>query len=193
MAMHRINEVFTRHQWLQFVCAWVLATGTVLLIFPGSSPLATLLRAVLYSAVTVWFAVRRRRQEKAVAGGSADDLATLNHMLRAGKVPSDPARRDAMRTLVDQRLQRVRHRKAALVFLGGLLAVTAAGMFFTVTLTRALAYCAVCGACFAYIFVAGGVALHRLRWMRESLESTAHGADHAEAERHPTRSARHAA
>ncbi|MBY8880854.1 hypothetical protein [Actinacidiphila acidipaludis] len=66
--MGRINDMLTRHQWLQFAIGWVLAAGIVLLVFPGRSPVATLLRVVLYSAVAIGMAVTRRRREKAAAG-----------------------------------------------------------------------------------------------------------------------------
>ena len=182
--MRRINDVFARHQWLQIVCSWALATVMVLLVFPGRSPLSSLIRVMLCSTAAVWIAVRRRRREKAVAGGSAHDLVTLDHMLRRGTVPTEPAQREAMRTLVDRRLHRTRHRKAALVFMGVLLSCVATATFFTTSLPRAAAYGVFCVAFFAYLVVAGGMALHRLDFMRASLESTDDGPDQTGPTRH---------
>jgi FtsH-binding integral membrane protein len=186
--MHRIYDVLARHLWLQFACGWVLATGAVLLVYPGRSPLSVLVRVVLCSAGAVWLAVRRRRREEAAAGGEADDLMTLDHMLRAGKVPGDPAQREAMSTLVDYRLRRTRHRTAALVFLGVMLAGVAVATVFATTALRAAAYCVFCAVVFGYCFVAGGMALDRLRRMREKLDATT-GAGRPAPGGHPTRHA----
>ncbi|MBY8880853.1 hypothetical protein [Actinacidiphila acidipaludis] len=111
-------------------------------------------------------------------------------MIRKGQVPTDPARRDAMRDLVDQRLHRTRHRKTALVVMAVLLTAVAASTFFTTSPPRAAAYCVFSAASFAYLVVVGGAALHRLRRLRDSLGATAQGTDRAAAGNH---SARHAA
>lgn len=171
--MRKINDLLARHLWLEFLVAWLLAALFVLLLSPGSSPLAVFVRVAICSLGALWLAVRRRHQERATAGGSAEEYIVLDHMLREGETPKDQGRRRAMRSLVDRRLRRTRHRTTAL----GIMAVLLVGSFVPVALAspawHTAGYGAFCAAFLGYLYVAGGVALHRLRRMRDALAEAA--------------------
>ncbi|WP_333768977.1 hypothetical protein [Streptomyces sp. IBSBF 2435] len=170
--MRRIKDLFARHLWLQFTAAWLLAAAFVLLLNPGRSPLGVLVRVVACSLGAVWMTVRRRQRERAVAGGSADELVVLDHMLRRGEVPQDAERRHAMRELVDQRLNRTRHRKSALVFIAALLIAVVVLSAFTSSLWHTIGFGVFSAVFFAYLYLVGGATLHRLQRMRDALADT---------------------
>ncbi|MFG1811970.1 hypothetical protein [Streptomyces sp. NPDC049040] len=163
--MERIDEYFSRHLWLQFAVAWVVATGLVLAVFPGHSVLGVLIRVVLCSAVGIGSALRRRHREERAVGGT-DSLLHLNHLLRKGEAPSDPRQRQAMRELVDRRLHRVRHRKAALVGMAVLLGGTTAMAASIASPVRSIAYGAYAAFFFVYLYFVGRLGITRLRRMR---------------------------
>nr|WP_202538383.1 hypothetical protein [Streptomyces sp. SID8379] len=110
--------------WAQLVLAVLAGAAVVQLLYPQGSFGAVLIRTAFMSIGAVGIAVVARRKERRAAG-STDGLISLDRRLRTGDVPADPGERQAMRKLVDQRLHRTRHRKAALVFL--------AVMFVTIT------------------------------------------------------------
>ncbi|WP_338693062.1 hypothetical protein V2W30_01865 [Streptomyces sp. Q6] len=127
--MERVRNFLAKNLWAQTALSIVVAALLIQLLYPGRSFLATLARVVVISlgGVGVTLAIRRREKR---AAGSTDGLVSLDRRLRTGDVPTDPEERRAMRELVDQRLRRTRHRKAALVFL--------ALMFVTITVLTAL-------------------------------------------------------
>ncbi|MER6136175.1 hypothetical protein [Streptomyces sp. NPDC001815] len=127
--MERVNAFLGKHLWLQFALSILCASALVMLLFPGSSAASVVARTALMSTGGIAVVLVARRKEKRAAG-STDSLVVLDRKLRKGDVPVDPAQREAMRGLVDQRLHRTRHRVAALVFL--------AALFCSVTVLTAL-------------------------------------------------------
>ncbi|WP_433887796.1 hypothetical protein [Streptomyces sp. CA-111067] len=180
---HRISELFARHLWLSLAASWLLGTAMVLLLYPGRSPLSALIRVMITSAGAVWIAVRRRRREERAVGGT-DNLIGLAQMLRRGQVPSDPGQRRAMGELVDRQLHRGRHRTSAMVFMvllfGAVTAMTAA----TASPWRSLGFGVFSLAFLVYLYVVGGVSLHRLERMRGLLASENAPAGHHPHDRH---------
>ncbi|MFE9680301.1 hypothetical protein [Streptomyces sp. NPDC006285] len=115
--MERVNTFLGKHVWLQFALSVLAASALVALLFPGDSVLSVVSRTALMSVGGIAVLLVVRRKEKRAAG-STDGLVVLDRKLRRGDVPVDPAEREAMRELVDQRLHRTRHRVAALVLIG---------------------------------------------------------------------------
>ncbi|MFD5074058.1 hypothetical protein [Streptomyces sp. NPDC058371] len=167
--MERLNTFLAKHLWLQVVLSALAATAAILLIDPGRSSVAVLLRVAVTSIGAVIVLIVLRRKEKRAAGGSATGLVSLDRKLRLGEVPTESAEREAMRELVEQRLHRSRHRVAATVFLvllfGSVVALTATTSGLRQTLGFAL---------FSVVFlgwsIANGNLQHRrLRAMRDEL------------------------
>ncbi|MBJ6637328.1 hypothetical protein H4K36_04130 [Streptomyces sp. DHE7-1] len=115
--MERLNDFLSRHLWVQIIVSVLLGSALILLLYPGRSPASVLARTALCSLGGIAVVVVARRREKRAAGGSRDRLVGLDGRLRKGEVPTDPAEREAMRALVEQRLHRTRHRVAAQVVL----------------------------------------------------------------------------
>nr|WP_203643493.1 hypothetical protein [Streptomyces sp. SID14478] len=111
--------------------ALAVLVGAVLvqLLYPQGSFAAVLSRTASTSVGGIVVVLVIRRREKRAAGDT-DGLISLDRRLRSGDVPTEPGQRQAMRQLVDQRLHRTRHRKAALVFM--------AVMFVTITVLMGL-------------------------------------------------------
>jgi hypothetical protein len=166
--MERIGEFYSRHLWLQFATSWVVATAMVLILYPGHSVLGTVLRVAAGSAVSVWLTLRRRHREEKAAGGTGG-LLRLQHLLRKGEAPSDPRERQAMGELVDRRLHRSRHRKAALVFMVVLLGTVTAMVASMSGLWYTVAYGALNVGFLVYLWFAGRLGLMRLHRMRRLL------------------------
>nr|BFD88079.1 hypothetical protein StreXyl84_74800 [Streptomyces sp. Xyl84] len=116
--MERVNVFLARHLWVQIVLSVLVAAVVITLLYPGRSFLSVVVRTAVISLGGIGVALSARRREKRAAGGTTDDLVSLDRRLRTGEVPSDPRERRAMRELVGQRLHRSRHRVAALVLLG---------------------------------------------------------------------------
>ncbi|MFJ4713840.1 hypothetical protein [Streptomyces sp. NPDC088785] len=114
--MERVHTFFARHFWAQLLLGVLAGVVIVQLLYPQGSFAAVLGRTVFGSLAGVGIALTARRKERRAAG-STDGLIALDRRLRTGDVPTDPAERQAMRRLVDQRTHRGRHRKAALAFL----------------------------------------------------------------------------
>ncbi|WP_225877345.1 hypothetical protein [Streptomyces resistomycificus] len=146
-----------------------MAAAVIMVLFPGDSALSVVARTAVTSlgALVVLIVVRSR--EKRATGGSSGDVVSLDTRLREGDVPEAPEEREAMRALVEQRLHRTRHRRAALAFLG----VMSGGIVVLTALTsgpRASAGLAVFSLAFlAWIFGYGRVQIRRLHRMREAL------------------------
>ncbi|WP_037912822.1 hypothetical protein [Actinacidiphila yeochonensis] len=167
--MGRLDDVMARHVWLRFAGGWMLATAVVVAAHPTRSRVDVAARVVAGSAGAVWLAVRRHRREKAVAGGTADDLVVMEHHLLTGEPPAGPRRREAMRALVARRLYLARYRRAALVLLAVLYCAGVVCFALTEPAWRAVPECVAVGALFGYAYAAGARALHRLRRMRDVL------------------------
>ncbi|MFG1809559.1 hypothetical protein [Streptomyces sp. NPDC049040] len=171
--MRRITELLARHLWLEFLAAWLLASAFVLLLRPGDSPLALLLRVMVCFVAVLWPALMRRHQERSAAGGSADELVVLDHLLREGEPPEDQGRRRVMRAIVERRLKRTRHRMPALLGVALLLVASLVLVAATSSPWHTAGYGAFCAVFLGYLYVAGGVAVHRLRRMRDALAEAA--------------------
>ncbi|WP_420037123.1 hypothetical protein ACN2WE_37260 [Streptomyces sp. cg28] len=128
--MERVNVFLARHLWVQLLLGVLAGAVVVQLLYPQGSFGAVLIRTVFTSFGGVCFVLVMRRKERRAAG-STDGLISLDRRLRTGDVPSDPGERQAMRRLVDQRLHRTRHRKAALAFLTVLFVGVTVGTAFT--------------------------------------------------------------
>ncbi|MGW5639936.1 hypothetical protein [Streptomyces sp. NPDC003832] len=128
--MRHIDTFLARHPWAQFALS-VLAAGVLItLLYPGPSFLSVVLRTAVVSVGGFCVVLAVRRREKRAAGGGTDDVLSLDRRLRTGEAPSEAGERTAMRGLVEQRLHRTRHRRAALAFL--------AVLFTTVTVLTGL-------------------------------------------------------
>ncbi|MEU6843395.1 hypothetical protein ABZ930_16135 [Streptomyces sp. NPDC046716] len=114
--MERVHVFLARHFWAQLLLGVLAGAVLVQLLYPQGSFGAVLIRTAVTSVGGVCVALVMRRKERRAAG-STDGLVSLDRRLRTGDVPSDPAERQAMGRLVDQRLHRTRHRKAALALL----------------------------------------------------------------------------
>ncbi|MGY0488914.1 hypothetical protein [Streptomyces sp. WG-D5] len=114
--MERVNDFLSKHLWLQLLLAVLGGALLVQLLYPQGSFAAVLMRSAVTCTGAVGIALAVRRKEKRAAG-STDGLISLERRLRTGETPTEPGERQAMRNLVDQRLHRGRHRKAACVFL----------------------------------------------------------------------------
>ncbi|MER5946298.1 hypothetical protein ABT127_09590 [Streptomyces sp. NPDC001904] len=114
--MERVHVFLARHFWVQLLLGVVAGAVLVQLLYPQGSFGAVLVRTAVMSVGGGCVALVLRRRERRTAG-TTDGLVSLDRRLRTGDVPSDPGERQAMRRLVDQRLHRTRHRKAALAFL----------------------------------------------------------------------------
>ncbi|MEU3792449.1 hypothetical protein AB0F07_22035 [Streptomyces fructofermentans] len=167
--MGKLSDVLARHLWLQVVLSWVAATAVILLIYPGRSVAGVLARIAVTSVGAVWIAVRVRSREKRAAGGSAADLVSLDRQLRTGEVPAEPKRREAMRTLVDRRLHRTRHRGVALVLLAVLLTAVVVLTALTAGLRQTLGLSLFTVVFGTWAVVGGNRQQRRLLQMRERL------------------------
>ncbi|WP_353946337.1 hypothetical protein ABII15_35225 [Streptomyces sp. HUAS MG91] len=114
--MERVHVFLARHFWAQLLLGVLGGAVLVQLLYPQGSFGVVLVRTAVMSVGGVCVALAMRRKERRAAG-STDGLISLDRRLRTGDVPADPAERQAMRRLVDQRLHRTRHRRAALAFL----------------------------------------------------------------------------
>ncbi|MEV5732421.1 MULTISPECIES: hypothetical protein [unclassified Streptomyces] len=111
--MERLNDLMGRHLWLQITVSTLLATALIWCLYPSRSWVSILVRTVLCSLGAIAVVVSTRRRERRAAGGSTDRLVALEGRLRRGEAPTDPAERESMRALVEQRLHRTRHRVPA--------------------------------------------------------------------------------
>ncbi|MEV7992743.1 hypothetical protein AB0O67_12725 [Streptomyces sp. NPDC086077] len=68
--MERLNTFLTKHLWLQIVLSIRCASAVILLISPGNSARAVLLRVAVMSVVGVLMLVILRCKEKRAASGS---------------------------------------------------------------------------------------------------------------------------
>lgn len=167
--MEKLKALLARRLWLQVVLSILAASAVIVLIDPGDSVGAVLLRVAVTSMGGVIVLVVVRRREKRAVGGSATSLVSLDGKLRTGEVPTNPAEREAMRGLVEQRLHRSRHRVLATVFLACLFALVVAMTAMTSGLRQTLGF-----ALFSVIFIGwlianGNLQARRLRHMRNAL------------------------
>ncbi|MEU9172256.1 hypothetical protein AB0D34_31465 [Streptomyces sp. NPDC048420] len=170
--MDRVNDLLSRHLWLQYLLSVLAASALVLLLFPGRSP-ASVLARMAFTALggIVVVAVVRRKEKR--AAGSTDSLVVLDRKLRRGEVPTAPEERQAMRDLVEQRLHRSRHRVAAQIFLVLLFGTVVVLTALTAELRQTLGF-----AVFSVVFVGwlvlyGNLQHRRLRTMRAALTAGA--------------------
>ncbi|MFJ3663002.1 hypothetical protein ACIPPM_21345 [Streptomyces sp. NPDC090119] len=166
--MGRINDYFIRHVWAPIVLGVIVASAVTWVLF-GGNPVATVVRACLYSAAGVGFMLSRRRKEQRAAGGSMDRLVRVEQRLRAGETPSDPDDRRIMREIVERRLHQTRHRVPALVFLALLFAAVTVLTGLTASPWRTVGL-AVFGVVFlGWMIWNSNRQTHRLRTMRDAL------------------------
>ncbi|MFF7871048.1 hypothetical protein ACFZCT_32025 [Streptomyces qaidamensis] len=82
--------------WLQYLLSVLVASAAVWLLFPERSLVSVVPRMAVASLGSAVVLLVVRRKEKRAADGSADDLVSLDGMLRWGEAPSDPRTRQAM-------------------------------------------------------------------------------------------------
>lgn len=179
--MERLNALLAKHLWLQVVLSILCASAVILLIYPGDSAVAVLLRVAVISIGGVIMMLILRRKEKRAAGGSATSLLSLDRMLRMGEVPTDQAEREAMRGLVEQRLHRTRHRVTATAFLALLLASVEAATVLTAGPRQSVGFALFSAIFIGWLIVNGNLQNGRLLRMRDALDDT-HAETRAEAE-----------
>jgi Flp pilus assembly protein TadB len=167
--MEKINTFLTERLWLQIALSILCATAAILLISPGESPMAVLLRVAACSIGGVFVLVLLRRGEKRAAGGSVTGLVSLDKKLRAGEVPTEPAERQAMRELVAQRLHRTRHHAAATVVLALLVVTLVILTAATSGLRQTVGYALLGVTGLGWLVIEGKRQRRRLRDMREAL------------------------
>ncbi|MEU2494179.1 hypothetical protein [Streptomyces sp. NPDC007883] len=167
--MEKLSGFVAERFWLQLVLSVLCASAVIMLISPGESPAAVLLRVAVSSVGGVIVLVGVRRRERRAVGGSTANVLSLDRKLRTGEVPTEPGERRAMRDLVEQRLHRTRHRVTATVFLVLLCASVVVMTAVTSGLRGAVGI-----TLFLVIFVGwlignGSVQDRRLRRMRDAL------------------------
>ncbi|MFD3580451.1 hypothetical protein [Streptomyces sp. NPDC058644] len=179
--MEKLNTLLAKRLWLQVVLSILCASAVVMLIDPGDSVGAVLLRVAVTSTGGVIVLVIVRRKEKRAAGGSATSLASLDRKLRTGEAPTDAAEREAMRELVEQRLHRSRHRVLATAFLACLFAFIVAMTAMTSGLRQTLGFALLAVVFVGWLITNGNLQNRRLRHMRDALGAS-HAASGTEAE-----------
>ncbi|MFD7439715.1 hypothetical protein [Streptomyces sp. NPDC059861] len=179
--MERLNTFLTKHLWLQIVLSIPCASAVILLINPGNSAGAVLLRVAVISIGGVLVIVILRRKEKRAAGGSASSLLSLDRKLRRGEVPTEPAEREAMRALVEQRLHRTRHRVTATAFLAFLFASLVAATAVTSGPRQTTGFALFSALFVGWLIVNGNLQNRRLQRMHDALDAS-HGEPRAEPE-----------
>ncbi|WTD04548.1 hypothetical protein OH717_19170 [Streptomyces albidoflavus] len=164
--MNRLHTFLTRNLWAQVALSVLGASALVLLISPGESPAAVLIRVAFSSLGGVAVLLAVRRKEKRATGTDTTGLVTLDGRIRSGDVPTDPAEREALRALVAKRLHRTRNRPWALAFLvllfGGVTALTAGPR-------ETIGFGILAVAFPVWIYFQGRKQLRRLHRMREAL------------------------
>lgn len=147
---------------------------------------SVLVRTAVTSVGAIAVLVARRRKERRAAGGSADDLVSLDLRLRNGEVPQAPQERRAMRVLVAQRLHRTCHRRTGLVLLGVLFGGLTVLMALTRDARQSIGFGVLTVVFVGWMAYQGKVQDRRLRTMRAALGnngpkggpgSTRHGRD----------------
>ncbi|MGW2913093.1 hypothetical protein ACWC9X_21900 [Streptomyces asoensis] len=179
--MERLNSFLGRHLWLQFVLSILLASALVMLLYPGRSAVSVVLRTAVVSVGGIVVVLVRRNREKKTAGGSTNGLVALDTKLRRGEVPGEPAEREAMRSLVTERLHRTRHRVAALVFLAVMFCTVTAMVALTSGTRQTIGFALLTVGFLSWSVVAGNRQQRRLRTMRAALDD--HGVPAAAASR----------
>ncbi|WP_312038259.1 hypothetical protein [Streptomyces galbus] len=165
----RVGRFLGRHLWLQVVLSLLAASALIMLLFPERSFASVLVRTAVTSVGAIAVLVARRRKEKRAAGGSADDLVSLDLRLRNGEVPEAPQERRAMRDLVAQRLHRTRHRRTALVLLGVLFGGLTVLMALTRDVRQSIGFGVLTVVFVGWMAYQGKVQDRRLRTMRAAL------------------------
>ncbi|MFD8567182.1 hypothetical protein [Streptomyces sp. NPDC059639] len=172
--MERVQVFLARHLWAQLVLAVLAGAVLVQLLYPQGSFADVLVRTAVTSVGAVCVALVVRRKERRAAG-STDGLVSLDRRLRTGDAPADPAERQAMRQLVDQRLHRTRHRKAALALLAvmfvGITVLTA----FTAGPRQTVGFAVLTVVFLSWMAYAGGLNDRRLHAMDAALGDTPSG------------------
>jgi Flp pilus assembly protein TadB len=167
--VEKINTFLAERLWLQIALSVVCATAAILLISPGESPVAVLLRVAGSSIGGVLVLVLLRRREKRAAGGSATGLVALDKKLRDGEAPTEPAERQAMRDLVAQRLHRIRHHTAATAVLAFLVVTLVLLTAATSGLRQTVGYALLGVAGLGWLVIEGRRQRRRLWHMRDAL------------------------
>ncbi|WP_299529948.1 hypothetical protein [uncultured Streptomyces sp.] len=167
--MDRIDDFVAERLWLQVVLSALLAPALIMVISPGESPAAVLLRVGAATVTGAFVVAARQRKERRATGATATGVRSLERRLRSGEPPTDPAERSAMRRLVDERLHRTRHAAAALVGLSLMFAAVAVLAAVTAGARQGFGF-----AVFTVVFVGwlsryGSLQRRRLRAMREAL------------------------
>lgn len=177
--MERVNAWLGRHLWVQVVLSVLVASVLIAVVFPGRSLLSVVVRTAAVSVGGIAVMVRARRGERRAAGGSTDTVLSLDRRLRRGDVPADPGERQAMRALVEHRLQRTRHRVPAQICLAlmacALVVATALTAGPRQTIGIAVLSVAFVGWCVRY----GNRRHRRLRAMRQALSADVNDAKNA--------------
>jgi Flp pilus assembly protein TadB len=171
--VERVNDYLGKHLWLQITLSVLVASAVVLLLFPERSVVSVVTRMAVASLGGVIVLTVVRRKEKRAAGGSVDDLVSLDRKLRRGEVPSDARERRAMRDVVEQRLHRSRHRVAAQIVLAVMWAVLVVLTALTAGPRQAVGIAVVAGAFLIWLVLYGNRQYRRLRTMREALTTDA--------------------
>ncbi|MET9700753.1 hypothetical protein ABZY31_28080 [Streptomyces sp. NPDC006529] len=116
--MREFSRWVALRPWMQGALVAVFGAGVILLLGPGSSPFAAVLRGISGAVgATAVMMMIRRRERRASGVSTAEDYVSLDDRLRHGEVPDSPEERAEMGRLVTDRLRRVRHRRWALIFL----------------------------------------------------------------------------
>ncbi|MFI1377226.1 hypothetical protein ACH4UY_35150 [Streptomyces longwoodensis] len=165
----RVGRFLGRHLWLQVVLSLLAACALIMLLFPERSFASVLVRTAGTSVGAIAVLVARRRKEKRAAGGSADDLVSLDLRIRNGEVPEAPHERRAMRDLVAQRLHRMRHRRMGLVLLGVLFGGLTVFMALTQDARQSIGFGVLTVVFLGWMAYQGKVQDRRLRTMRAAL------------------------
>ncbi|MEW2258419.1 hypothetical protein [Streptomyces sp. NPDC047869] len=182
--MERLTDFLGRHLWVQILLSVLLASALILLLYPSSSAASVLTRTALCSLGGIAVVLTARRREKRAAGGSTDRLVGLDGRLRRGEVPTDPAEREAMRALVEQRLHRTRHRVAAQVVLALLFCAVTAGTALTAGPRQTLGFGLLTVVFLGWFVPYGNLQHKRLCRMRAALADHRHGPGATDADPH---------
>ncbi|MGW0422046.1 hypothetical protein [Streptomyces sp. NPDC003015] len=167
--MERVNSFLGKHLWVQVGLSLLVACAMVLLLSPGRSIASALLYVAFGSIGGFGVVLAVRRREKRAAGGSVDDLVSLDRKLRRGEVPAAPQERQAMRDLVEDRLRRGRHRVAAQVGLAVMCCAVVVATALTATLPQTLGTALFAGVFLGWLVLYGNLQHRRLRTMRAKL------------------------
>jgi Flp pilus assembly protein TadB len=167
--VERVNSFLGKHLWVQVGLSLLVTFAVVLLLFPGRPVASALLSVVFTSAGGVGVVLAVRRREKRAAGGSVDELVSLDRKLRRGEVPADPEERQAMRDLVEARLHRTRHRVAAQAVLAVMFCLVVVATALTASLPQTLGMALFAGVFLGWLVLYGNRQHRRLRTMRAEL------------------------